>query len=642
MYKNTILLLSLLLFCAAPAVAQKVDFEWAPSQSEGFSGTVPILGTPYSMPAYFPGLQAGARSIAGPVDLDGDGKMEVVLSDYSGGGRVHVLESVGTDMWELIYSSPPLEPTTGTSNNARGVGAGDLDGDGMGEIFLFVGHGLAEDNPIRALIPEPRLAAMEATGDNTFGALPEFWDFDGQVPNRFRTEQINMADVDGDGIQELLWGNNGNNTFDNWYVVTATGLGTGFATWTQEARWSSRTTEDFDPVNRGGGSPYEILPADLDGDGTHELVLQTWNNLNFSNIDVTGADTYVSPTGDHAFAKLGPGDTVSLFGCTAVDMDMNEDDEVYCPDFDTRNLALINYETGENVLEIRHTPDTTGADLSMNNAVYPIVEESIGWGITSGDIDMDGMPELIGTGPGVSSVDGEVMAGTPRWVTIVDFNGEGDVEDPANYSVRHVELSALDPEAIFTTVNRDSAGTMTTYSEGAGGAAHQFAFLGDVDGDGDNEVAMGFQAVPDSVYTINEVFNPADSTYTRTVMDAKPNPNRVFLRVLSGNGLTTNISYDRVIIPTDFELHSNYPNPFNPSTTFSFTLPLDKRVSVRIYDMTGRLVRTLINDEFYAQGTHAVEWNGLGDGGLAVASGQYIYTLEWGQFRHARRMVLVK
>ena len=107
-------------------------------------------------------------------------------------------------------------------------------------------------------------------------------------------------------------------------------------------------------------------------------------------------------------------------------------------------------------------------------------------------------------------------------------------------------------------------------------------------------------------------------------------------------GYQHRISHDRIIIPSDFELHGNYPNPFNPSTTFSFTLPLDKRVSVRVYDMTGRLVRTLINDEYYAEGTHSVVWNGLSDSGHAVASGQYIYTLEWGQFRHTRRMVLVK
>lgn len=641
MNKITLLLLSFLLLCAVPVVAQKVDFEWQPSQTDGFAGVLPVVNLPYNVPAFVPGINAGSRSIAGPVDIDGDGKIEVVLSDYSAGGRIHILESAGIDTWELIYSSPPVEPTAGTSNNARGVGAGDLDGDGMGEAFFFAGFDVSDDSPFKPIIPGGRLVAIEATGDNEFGAVPDLWDFDGEVPDRFRTEQINMADVDGDGIQELLFGNNGSdNKFDNWYVLTATGLGSGFATWTQEARWSSRTSEDFDPVNRGGGSPYEILPADLDGDGSYELVLHTWNNLNFSNVDVTEADTYESPSGESAFARLSAEDHVSLFGCTAVDMDANGDDEVYCPQFNTRNVALINYEEGENVLEIRFTPDTTGADLSMNNVVHPVVQNAIGWGITSGDIDMDGIPELIGTGPGYTSKDWEDQA-APRWVTIVDYNGTGDVEDPASYSVRNVEFP-IPSELMFDTVNRDSAGTMTTYLDGSGGAAHQFAFLGDVDGDGDTEVAMNFQAVSDSVFVINEVFNPDDSTYTRTTMEAKPNPHRVFMRVLSSNGLSTSISHDRVIIPADFELHGNYPNPFNPSTTFSFTLPLDKRVSVRIYDITGRLVRTLINDEFYSQGTHTVDWNGLGDSGLAVASGQYIYTLEWGQFRHARRMVLVK
>ncbi len=648
MRKSTSFCLLVALVAAVPAFAQQVDFQWEPSQSEGFPGLLNIIhGNIPAIPAYAPGVHSGARSIAGPVDLDGDGQMEVVLSDYSGGGRVHVIENVGVDTWELIYSALSLEPTAGTSNNARGIGVGDLDGDGFGEVYVFSGHGLSEATLgiVSLLFPgfAPSLFAIEATGDNMFATLPEFWDFDGVTPDRFRTEQMTIADVDGDGANELLFGNNGaDNQFDNWYVVSAADLGSGFATWTQEARWSSRGSEDFDPVNRGGGSAYGIVPADLDGDGTMEIVLGSWNNLNFSNVDVTGPDTYVDPTGDRPYARGSSSDEVSLFGCTVLDMDMNGDDEVYCPVWGSGSLMLMNYEAGEDPAQIYYTSDVNASEYSMNNLVYPLLEGVSALGMTNGDIDMDGVPELIATGASYTFQQYEA-GNPPRWVRIVDYTG-GDVEDPDNYAVRSVDFP-MPAEMVFDTVNRDSAGTMTTYMEnGAQGPefAGKMVYLGDVDGDGHNEVAMSFQGVDDSVYVYNEVFNPADSTYTRTVAEVKPNPERAFMRVLSGDGISTRISHDRIIIPSDFELHGNYPNPFNPSTTFSFTLPLDKRVSVRVYDMTGRLVRTLVNDEHYAEGKHSVVWNGLSDNGRAVASGQYIYTLEWGQFRHARRMVLVK
>ncbi|MYJ21027.1 MAG: T9SS type A sorting domain-containing protein [Rhodothermaceae bacterium] len=614
--------------------AQQIDFEWLPSPTLEL-GTIDAD----DIPAYALGIQRGAPSIAGPTDLDNDGKIEVILSDYSGGGRVHVLESAGVDTWELIYSSPTLIRSSGTTENARGVGFGDLDGDDLGEIYVFLGYGIEDaDPPIREIIPGPRLVVIEAVADNLFARIPNVWNFDGSVPDRFLTEQITTADVDADGIEELLFGNNGsNNIYDSWYVVTAQDLGTPLATFTQEARWTSRS-DSVDSVNRGGGSPYGILPADLDGDGMHELVLNSWNNMNFSNVDVTGPDTYESPSGDHVFARTTAEDDIALFGCTAADMDGNGDDEVYCPQFDTGNVILLNYEEGENPLEIRFDE----ANPETNNIVSPLLENAIGWGIGSGDIDGDGTPELFGTGPGYSVADYEA-GNAPKWVTVVDYNDayEKGVEYPYSYKVRHIEFP-IPEEMVFNTINRDSAGVMTTYYQGVAGAAHQFAYLGDVDNDGANEVAMSFQAVPDSVYVISEVFNPADSTYIRMTTSAVANPQRAFMRVLSGDGITTRISNDRVIIPSDFVLHSNYPNPFNPSTTFSFTLPLDKRVSVRVYDMTGRLVRTLINDEAYVQGTHSVVWNGLNDAGTAVASGQYIYTLEWGQFRQARRMVLVK
>jgi flagellar hook assembly protein FlgD len=154
--------------------------------------------------------------------------------------------------------------------------------------------------------------------------------------------------------------------------------------------------------------------------------------------------------------------------------------------------------------------------------------------------------------------------------------------------------------------------------------------------------------VDDSLYTYAELFNPSagtevgDSTYARTVVSARPNENRVFMRILSGDGVNVFVEDTRIVLPSDYKLSDNYPNPFNPSTSFSITLPLDKAVSVRVYDVTGRLVRTLVDNRQFAAGTHEFSWNGANDAGLAVASGTYLYTLEYGNFRQSNTMVLLK
>jgi hypothetical protein len=97
-----------------------------------------------------------------------------------------------------------------------------------------------------------------------------------------------------------------------------------------------------------------------------------------------------------------------------------------------------------------------------------------------------------------------------------------------------------------------------------------------------------------------------------------------------------------VITPEDYDLAQNYPNPFNPSTTIIFTLPLNKLISLRIYDNLGREIRTLISLTEYQAGPHAVVWDGKDNHGQPVASGQYIYRLEFGGFVKSRIMTLLK
>lgn len=76
----------------------------------------------------------------------------------------------------------------------------------------------------------------------------------------------------------------------------------------------------------------------------------------------------------------------------------------------------------------------------------------------------------------------------------------------------------------------------------------------------------------------------------------------------------------------DFSLDQNYPNPFNPSTTIRFSIGKTAKVSVVLFDLTGREVATLINDVKDA-GSYSVEWNGRTNNGASAASGTYLYRM---------------
>jgi len=94
-------------------------------------------------------------------------------------------------------------------------------------------------------------------------------------------------------------------------------------------------------------------------------------------------------------------------------------------------------------------------------------------------------------------------------------------------------------------------------------------------------------------------------------------------------------------LPAKFVLHQNLPNPFNPSTRISFELGEPCRATLAIYDIAGRLVRSLVDDMMEA-GKHSAVWNGRSDRGETLASGIYFYRLRAGSFTETRKMVLLK
>jgi hypothetical protein len=92
---------------------------------------------------------------------------------------------------------------------------------------------------------------------------------------------------------------------------------------------------------------------------------------------------------------------------------------------------------------------------------------------------------------------------------------------------------------------------------------------------------------------------------------------------------------------TTSRLHGNAPNPFNPSTAIRFDLAQGGRTELRIYDVRGRLVRTLVAESL-PQGAHVARWDGRSDAGVAVASGVYLVELLAGGVRAEHKMVLAR
>jgi hypothetical protein len=110
--------------------------------------------------------------------------------------------------------------------------------------------------------------------------------------------------------------------------------------------------------------------------------------------------------------------------------------------------------------------------------------------------------------------------------------------------------------------------------------------------------------------------------------------------------ITLNVDYlaleaAKAGLPKEFALAHNYPNPFNPTTSIPYALPVSARVSMRVYDVTGRLIQTLVNGDQTA-GYHRVVWDGTDNAGRPVASGIYLFELTANDFRQVNKMMLLK
>ena len=567
----------------------------------------------------------GTKSIRGvnfDVDVDGDGNSEIVATNYFDLGHVHIFEAVGNDSIQLVWTSPRVA-TDGGSSTPRYPLFGDLDNDGKKEviyqsngngIYIFEWDGIV--------------------GSDNYGTVPSQL-----IGTAFLSgvsgncEYMEVTDVDGDGQNELLVAYNASASADDrYYIISALGdwstNNPGFSSFTVEYEGQRTQLGTWG----GNGSPVAMITANFDGTGNKEILIHNWNIKNVLPMTVPAANTYVisdTTNGKQNIMLGGVFDYVALFSGLAYDIDGDGRDEVYLPTFagsllgpENGIIHMISYAPGQNTLEIDST-NVTRLDVSGVSG-----DRSI-FGYGYGDIDLDGNKDFY------------TSTSYPYNVISIELAAGSDKTNPANWTARLLYAGESD---IFTEITYiDSAGVLDTIGVVETAFSSKiYARDTDFDGDGLEDLILPYQALSDSITVRNLTWNSGTSQFD-TVTTRIPNPKRWGLRIVERDPALGVKGKDVTIItPDDYRLEQNYPNPFNPTTTISFYLPVTSRISLTLYDILGKEVRTLINNEEYVPGVGQVVWDGRNNAGNVVVSGTYFYTLRFGNFEKTNKMMFLK
>ncbi len=106
--------------------------------------------------------------------------------------------------------------------------------------------------------------------------------------------------------------------------------------------------------------------------------------------------------------------------------------------------------------------------------------------------------------------------------------------------------------------------------------------------------------------------------------------------------LLTNVDDSDIVAVSKVYSLTNYPNPFNPTTTISFNLPTSSSLTLQIYDTSGRLIKSLADGEMWIAGSHSLIWSGADNNGQNVGSGLYFYKMKTEGYSEIKQMILLK
>ena len=318
--------------------------------------------------------------------------------------------------------------------------------------------------------------------------------------------------------------------------------------------------------------------------------------------------------------------------------------------FENESLMILNNEGDYIFISdfVNHSPQFELP--SLNDTLWILNDYSIL--LTAIDIDEDSLFYSIENNPTWINMENQNLNVYPEELGIYNFQvivNDGELEDILNVSFNIVDYRPI--IVSITDIPDDNGGWVYI------NFLRSFYDTGEMRNTeiyhverltGENWISVGSSAAYGSESYTVQVMTEIDSS--------NGNSGISYFRVLSSmdeglwiseidSGISVNNNnlelLDTLLYPIDFSLLQNYPNPFNPSTSLRYDLPEDALVNITIYDMMGRQVKSLINDQQKA-GYKSIRWNATNDRNEPVSAGLYLYTIQAGEFRHTKKMVLLK
>jgi len=580
--------------------------------------TTPTAGTFGSPSNYTTGTNTNPYCITDG-DLDKDGDVDLATANYIG-QNVSVLSNNG----DGTFPSP-------TNYNAgdmlHSICDGDFNGDGFDDLAVT-------NNALDSV------AVMLNDGTGGFLSTTRYAVGDGPWA-------VSCSDVNGDGIIDLL---SANLNSSNISVL----LGNGDGTFASPANYNA------------GGFPYGVCPIDINNDGAIDLAIPLGYGYNYVSVLLnTGLGQFGSPT-------LYPAGAWPFAICGA---DFNGDGY--------SDIAIGNYSSDSVSVLLN---DGSGAPLAQTNYYVGTGPYSVCSGDLDGDGDVDlaaglyGLSKaavLLNNGDGTfASATTYSVAGGPYSIQTADLNGNGAMDlSLANYGQSNVAIllnvvaDVTPPAAITDLTATDSSSSSITLKwtapgdDGNTGTASSYDIRYSTSSVGTdtaswwtsadtvlNEPSPSSAGSQDSCVVTGLVSN---TTYyfVMKAADEVPNWSGFSNVAMAYTSVGVDEVTDRLGIPKSFALSQNYPNPFNPTTLIRYAIPAvsgavpstgqQSAFSLKIYNIGGQLVRTLVNRE-QAPGYYSVSWEGRDGLGKEVSSGIYFYRLQAGSYTEIKKMVLLK